>query len=115
MSELRNHPRKLTPNSATFTRTGQRLRRRRRRRQQQPGDHPPSALSRPVEDCDGYPALAGTRNSALDDPSAGRPDWHCNFGDRSIRACRAAASTQQVPHAGRTGGTVRHPPRPAIR
>ena len=74
MSELRNHPRKLTPNSATFTRTGQRLRRRRRRRQQQPGDHPPSALSRPVEDCDGYPALAGTRNSALDDPSAGRPD-----------------------------------------
>jgi hypothetical protein len=24
MSELRNHPRKLTPNSATFTRTGQR-------------------------------------------------------------------------------------------
>src|SRR6185503_5903204 len=23
MSELRNHPRKLTPNSATFTRTGQ--------------------------------------------------------------------------------------------
>jgi hypothetical protein len=27
-------------------------------------------LSRPVEDCDGYPALAGVRNLGLDDPSA---------------------------------------------
>ena len=53
------------------------------------------ALSRPVEDCEGCPALAGVRNLGLDDPSAGRPDSHCNFGDRSIRACRAAASTQR--------------------
>ena len=29
------------------------------------------------------PALAGVRNLYLDDPSAGRSDSHCNFGDRS--------------------------------
>ena len=40
------------------------------------------------------PRLLG-RNLNLDDPSAARPDLHCNFGDRSIRACRAAASTQR--------------------
>ena len=40
-------------------------------------------MSRPVEDCDGCPALAGVRNLGLDDPSAGRPDLHCNFGDRT--------------------------------
>ena len=84
MSELRNHPRKLTPNSATFTRTG----------------HPPATMSRPVEDCEGCPALAGVRNLGLDDPSAGRPDSHCNSGDRRIRACRAAAALSQFPQAG---------------
>ena len=65
MSELRNHPRKLTPNSATFTRTGQ-------------------ILSRPVEHCEGCPVLAGVRNLYLDDPAVSRPDLHCNFEDRSI-------------------------------
>jgi len=54
-------------------------------------------LSRPVEDCDGCPALAGVRNLCLDDPSAGRPDWHCKFGDRRIRACRAAAACSVSP------------------
>ena len=67
MSELRNHPRKLTPNSATFTRTGQ-------------------FLSRPVEDCAECPALAGVRNLGLDDPIPGRPDSPCNFGDRFRRS-----------------------------
>ena len=41
---------------------------------------PPSCLSRPVEHCEGCPALAGIRNLDLDDPSPGRPDSHCNFG-----------------------------------
>jgi hypothetical protein len=36
--------------------------------------------SRPVEDREGNPALAGVRNVVLDDPSPGRPDSHCNFG-----------------------------------
>ena len=42
-------------------------------------------LSRPVEDCEECPALAGVRNLGLDDPSADRPIKHCNFGDRSIQ------------------------------
>jgi len=41
------------------------------------------------------PPLAGARNLGLDDPRAVRPDSHCNFGDRSIRACRATAATQR--------------------
>src|SRR6476620_7601693 len=53
MSELRNPPRKLTPNSATFTRTGQK----------KPTPSLPP-LSRPVEDCEGCPTLAGVRNLA---------------------------------------------------
>jgi hypothetical protein len=44
MSELRNHARKLTPNSAILTRTGQRA---------------SSKLSRPVEDCGDVPRLLG--------------------------------------------------------
>ena len=62
--------------------------------------HPPlsSSLSRPLEHCEGRPAPAGVRNLGLDDPTKGRPDSHCNFDDRSLRACRP----------GRTGGTVRH-------
>ena len=52
-------------------------------------------MSRPVEDCDGCPALAPIRSLGLDDPSSGRPDLQCNFGGRSIRACRAAVSTQR--------------------
>ena len=39
-----------------------------------------TSLSRPVEDCEGCPALAGVRNLSLDDPRSGRPDSHCNFG-----------------------------------
>jgi hypothetical protein len=46
---------------------------------------PSSSLSRPVEDCEECPALAGVRNLGLDDPSADRPIKHCNFGDRSIQ------------------------------
>ena len=42
-------------------------------------------MSRPVEDCEECPALAGVRNLGLDDPSADRPIKHCNFGDRSIQ------------------------------
>ena len=42
-------------------------------------------MSRSVEGCVQCRALAGVRNLDLDDPSSGRPDSHCNFGDRSIR------------------------------
>ena len=90
MSELRNHPRKLTPNSATFTRTGQ----------------PPTVSS--IEDCEGCPALAGVRNLGLDDPSAGCSDSHRNFGVRSIWARRAAAARRAGSlKRGCTGRTVR--------
>ena len=54
-------------------------------------------LSRPVEGCEGCPALAGVRKLGLDDPSAGRPDLHCNFGDRSIQASRAATARSASP------------------
>jgi hypothetical protein len=55
--------------------------------------------------------LAGVRNIGLDDPSSGCSDLHCNFGDRSIRGMSSGGKhAAQVPHAGRTGGTVRHPP-----
>ncbi len=37
-------------------------------------------LSRPSEDSEGCPALAGVRNLGLDDPSPDRPVLHCNFG-----------------------------------
>ena len=37
-------------------------------------------LSRPVEHCEGCPALAGVRKLGLDDPSPDRPVLHCNFG-----------------------------------
>ena len=39
-------------------------------------------LSRPVEDCEGCPALAWVRNVGLDDPGASCPDLPSNFGDR---------------------------------
>ena len=39
-----------------------------------------SSVSRPSEDCEGCPALAGVRNLGLDDPSPDRPVLHCNFG-----------------------------------
>ena len=57
------------------------------------------------------PPLAGARNLGLDDPRAVRPDSHCNFGDRSIRACRATAATQRKSRkrAVPCHGTVRHP------
>ena len=44
--------------------------------------------------------LAGVRNLGLDDPSASRQDSHCNFGDRSIRACRAATARSASPATG---------------
>ena len=53
------------------------------------------SLSRPVEDCKGCRALAGVRNAGLDDPRAGRPDAHCNFGDRRIRGVSCGCSTQR--------------------
>ena len=55
---------------------------------------PPSPLSRPLEDCEGCPVLAGVRNLGLDDPSAGRSDLHCNFGVRSSRAASSGCSAQ---------------------
>ena len=65
-------------------------------------------MSRPVEDCEGCPALAGVRNLGLDDPSAGRSDSHCNFGVRSIWARRAAAARRAGSlKRGCTGRTVR--------
>jgi hypothetical protein len=66
----------------------------------QPSPEQDNFLSRPVEDCEGCPAHAGVRNLGLDDPSAGRPDSHCNSGDRRIRAWRAAAALGQFPQAG---------------
>ena len=92
MSEHRNHPRKLTPNSATFTRTGQQ-----------------HHLSRPLEDCEGCPVLAGVRNLGLDESQRGCSDLHCNFGVRSSRAassgCMCAEPGPLKP--GCTGRTVR--------
>ena len=75
------------------------------------GRPPTPVMSRPAEDCKGCPPLAGARNLGLDDPRAVRPDSHCNFGDRSIRACRATAATQRKSASGPYGrhGTVRHP------
>ena len=65
-------------------------------------------MSRPLEDCEGRPALAGVRNLGLDDPSAGCSDLHCNFGVRSIWARRAAAARRAGSlKRGCTGRTVR--------
>src|ERR1700726_4889803 len=58
------------------------------------------------------PPLAGARNLGLDDPRAVRPDSHRNFGDRSVRACRATArSASPASGAYRRHGAGR-PPRP---
>jgi hypothetical protein len=88
---------------ATFTRTVQPS-------PEQDTQHP-APLSRPVEDWEGCPPLARARNLGLDDPRAVRPDSHCNFGDRSIRACRATAATQRKSRkrAVPCPGIVRHP------
>src|SRR6476620_4539055 len=98
-------PRKLTPYSATLhpNRTAttapppqhNRTAEETEPTSQQQQTAKKTSLSRPVEDCEGCPALARIRSLGLDDPSAGRPDLHCNFGDRRIRACRSAASTQR--------------------
>jgi hypothetical protein len=67
-----------------------------------------TSMSRPLEDCEGCPALAGVRNLNLDDPSAGCSDLHCNFGVRSICARRAAAARRAGSlRRGCTGRTVR--------
>jgi hypothetical protein len=51
-------------------------------------------MSRPVEDCAECPALAGVRNLGLDDPSPGRPDSPCNFGDRISRSLANTPNTE---------------------
>src|SRR6478752_5798213 len=88
-------PRKLVPNSATFTRTGQHL-------------------SVPVKDCEGCPARAGVRNLEADDPSGGRPALHCNFceSDHSIEPAPRRLLPRRVrrPRRGRRHrGRVRTP------
>jgi hypothetical protein len=40
---------------------------------------PQQSLSRPVEDCEGCPALAGVRHIGLDNPGADSPHLPCNF------------------------------------
>jgi len=67
-------------------------------------------VSRPVEDCEGCPPLAGVRNLALDDPRAVRPDSHCNFGDPSIRRVEPLRHGADVRQGGGVGPrhTVSH-------
>ena len=48
-------------------------------------------MSRPVEDCEGCPALAGVRNLSLDDPSAGCSD-HIAISATAAGSRRAAAT-----------------------
>ena len=73
-----------------------------------PSRTPQQQLSRPLEDCEGRPALAGVRNLRLDDPSADCSDLHRNFGVRSIWARRAAAARRAGSlERGCTGRTVR--------
>jgi len=43
-------------------------------------------MSRPVKTARNAPRLLGFRNLGLDDPSPGRPDSPCNFGDRIRRS-----------------------------
>jgi hypothetical protein len=77
-----------------------------------------SPLSRPVEDCDGYPALAGARNLALDDPSAGRPDSHCNFATEPsgcVERRQARPRVHGVPSLELGSGAVEGGARPARR
>ena len=62
----------LHPDSAAVTRTGQHF--------------PSLPLSRPLEDCEGCPVLAGVRNLGLDESQRRCSDLHCNFGGRSSRA-----------------------------
>src|SRR6185312_2784979 len=88
-------PRKLTPNSAAFTRTGQpaapkshhfpHLHRARahftthRCRTSTTLSTSSSSVSSKRR-LRAMPALAGSRSLGLDDPSADRPVLHCNFG-----------------------------------
>jgi hypothetical protein len=61
-------------------------------------NHP---LSRPLEDCEGCPVLAGVRNLGLDESQRRCSDLHCNFGVRSSRAASSGCSAQsRVPQAG---------------
>ena len=55
---------------------------------------PPSPLSRPREDCEGCPVLAGVRNLGLDESQRRCSDLHCNFGVRSSRAASSGCSAQ---------------------
>src|SRR6185312_6179448 len=65
-------------------------------------------LSRPLENCEGYPVLAGVRNLGLDDPSAGVQIYiaisaSAAAGPRRAAAARRAESLKR----GCTGRTVR--------
>jgi hypothetical protein len=82
-SGRRNIRRNISPDIATFTRTGHHL-------------------SRPVEGCVQCRALAGVRNLDLDDPGRDRPDSHCNFGDRRIRRVERRQHVAQVPYLRRS-------------
>ena len=53
---------------------------------------PPPPLSRPREDCEGCPVLAGVRNSGLDESQRRCSDLHCNFGVRSSRAASSGSA-----------------------
>ena len=55
---------------------------------------PPSPLSRPREDCEGCPVLAGVRNSGLDESQRRCSDLHCSFGVRSSRAASSGCSAR---------------------
>src|SRR6476646_10593699 len=69
---------------------------------------PKTQLSRPLENCEGYPVLAGVRNLGLDDPSAGVQIYiaisaSAAAGPRRAAAARRAESLKR----GCTGRTVR--------
>ena len=55
---------------------------------------PPPPLSRPREDCEGCPVLAGVRNSGLDESQRRCSDLHCSFGVRSSRAASSGCSAR---------------------
>jgi hypothetical protein len=55
---------------------------------------PSHHLSRPLEDCEGCPVLAGVRNLGLDESQRRCSDLHCSFGVRSSRAASSGCSAQ---------------------
>ncbi len=69
----------------------------------------PWLMSRPLEDCEGCPVLAGVRNLGRDESQRRCSDLHCNFGVRSSRAASSGCSAQSRVRSsgGCTGRTVR--------